>query len=426
MQNIYEKLQEKIVSWRSELSELAKANGDKVVSEVTVTQLLGGMRGVRGIMCDTSNVPQDKGLVIRGMPLADLVEKSPEEVFYLLLTGDVPNASELEDFSHRLRLRKTIPSYVWDVLKAMPKDTHPMVMFNTAILVLQRESIFAKMYEQGIKKDEYWKYTLEDALNIVAKLPGLAAAVYRLRFNKGPLLHPNPDQDLSGDFVHLMGLDSSPHELYELVKLFLSSHSDHEGGNVSAFTTLTVNSALSDLYYSMSAGFDGLAGPLHGLANQEVVKWILETMKLFGGNPTREQISQFAHETLESGKVIPGYGHAVLRVVDPRFTAFMNFGKKYCKEDPLFQTVEHIFETVPGILQTIAKIKDPWPNIDAISGSIIYHYGIKEFSYYTVIFAMSRGIGLAAQAVVNRGLQFPIVRPKSVTTPWLKDFLSKN
>lgn len=426
MQNIYEKLQEKIVIWRSELSELAKANGDKVVSEVTVAQLLGGMRGVKGIMCDTSNVPQDKGLIIRGMPLADLVEKSPEEVFYLLLTGELPDAAELEDFSHRLKLRKTIPSYVWDVLKAMPKDTHPMVMLNTAILVLQRESIFAKMYEKGIKKDEYWKYTLEDALNIVAKLPGLAAAVYRLRFNKGPLLHPNPDQDLSGDFVHLMGLDSSPHEFYELVKLFLSSHSDHEGGNVSAFTTLTVNSALSDLYYSMSAGFDGLAGPLHGLANQEVVKWILETMKLFGGNPTREQIAQFAHETLESGKVIPGYGHAVLRVVDPRFIAFMDFGKKYCKDDPLFQTVEHIFETVPGILQTIAKIKDPWPNIDAISGSIIYHYGIKEFSYYTVIFALSRGIGLAAQAVVNRGLQYPIVRPKSVTTPWLKDFLSKN
>lgn len=426
MQNIYEKLHEKIGTWRSELSELAKANGDKVVSEVTVAQLLGGMRGVKGVMCDTSNVPQDKGLIIRGMPLADLVEKSPEEVFYLLLTGELPDAAELEDFSHRLKLRKTIPSYVWDVLKAMPKDTHPMVMLNTAILVLQRESIFAKMYEKGIKKDEYWKYTLEDALNIVAKLPGLAAAVYRLRFNKGPLLHPNPDQDLSGDFVHLMGLDSSPHEFYELVKLFLSSHSDHEGGNVSAFTTLTVNSALSDLYYSMSAGFDGLAGPLHGLANQEVVKWILETMKLFGGNPTREQIAQYAHETLESGKVIPGYGHAVLRVVDPRFTAFMNFGKKYCKEDPLFQTVEHIFETVPGILQTIAKIKDPWPNIDAISGSLIYYYGIKEFSYYTVIFALSRGIGLAAQAVVNRGLQFPIVRPKSVTTPWLKDFLSKN
>ena len=426
MQNIYEKLQQNILTWRSELSELAKANGEKKVSEVTVAQLLGGMRGVKGIMCDTSNVPQDKGLIIRGIPLADLVEKSPEETFYLLLTGELPNAPELEDFSSRLRLRKTVPSYVWDVLKALPKDTHPMVMLNTAILVLQRESIFAKMYEQGIKKDEYWKYTLEDALNIVAKLPGLAAAIYRLRFNKGPLLHPNPEQDLAGDFVHLMGLDSSPHEFYELAKLYMTSHADHEGGNVSAFTTLTVNSALSDLYYSMSAGFDGLAGPLHGLANQEVVKWILETMKLFGGYPTREQIAQYAHETLSSGKVIPGYGHAVLRVVDPRFIAFMNFGKKYCANEPLFQTVEHVFETVPGILQTIHKIKDPWPNIDAISGSIIYHYGIKEFSFYTVLFAMARGIGVAAQAVINRAMQYPIVRPKSVTTEWLKDYLSKN
>jgi len=426
MLNIYEKLQGKIGAWRSELGELAKANGEKKVSEVTVAQLLGGMRGVKGVMCDTSSVPQDKGLIIRGMPLADLVDKSPEETFYLLLTGELPNAAELEDFSSKLRLRKNIPGYIFDVLKSLPKDTHPMVMLNTAILVLQRESVFAKKYEQGIKKDEYWKYTLEDALDIVAKLPGLSAAVYRLRFEKGPFIQPNADDDLAADFVHMMGMDSSSKDFYELIKLYMTSHSDHEGGNVSAFTTLTVNSALSDLYYSMSAGFNGLAGPLHGLANQEVVKWIIETTEKFGGNPTREQIAQFAHETLNSGKVIPGYGHAVLRVVDPRFIAFMNFGKKYCPDEPLFQTVEHIFETVPGILQTIQKIKDPWPNIDAISGSIIYHYGITEFSFYTVLFAMARGIGVASQAVINRAMQYPIVRPKSVTTDWLKDYLSKN
>jgi len=211
-----------------------------------------------------------------------------------------------------------------------------------------------------------------------------------------------------------------------MMRLFLVSHADHEGGNVSAFTTLVVNSALSDLYYSLSAGFNGLAGPLHGLANQEVLSWILELIESFGGEPTEDQIRQYARETLEAGRVIPGYGHAVLRVVDPRFTAFYDFGTKYVQDSPVFNTVKKIFNTVPDILKDIEKIKDPWPNVDAGSGSLLYHYGIREISYYTVIFALSRAIGLAAQAVVNRAYMLPITRPKSVTTEWVKDFVAKN
>lgn len=186
-----------------------------------------------------------------------------------------------------------------------------------------------------------------------------------------------------------------------------------------------VNSALSDLYYSVSAGFNGLAGPLHGLANQEALKWLLDVMKKFNGTPTKEEIAQEVNETLAAGQVIPGYGHAVLRVVDPRFTAFYNFGKVHFPEDPLFKTVYHIYEVVPDILKKIPKIQNPWPNVDAISGSMLYHYGITEFSYYTVMFALSRSMGLTAQAVMNRAVGTPIVRPKSVTTSWLKSQVIK-
>lgn len=427
MADIFEKMESIIETKRKEISGLLKEHGDKVVSKVTVSQIYGGMRGVTSLICDTSNVPNDQGLIIRERPLKDLTDKTPIELFYLLLTGEEPNEEEFKDFFMSIRLRKFVPHYVWDVLKAMPKDSHPMTMLSMALLSMQRESVFAQKYAEGIKKSDYWRYTLEDALNIVAKLPAIAAAVYRLRYDKGELIQPDPAMNFTQDFVHMMGLRSDDDlEFYNMMRLFLVSHADHEGGNVSAFTTLVVNSALSDLYYSLSAGFNGLAGPLHGLANQEVLSWILELIESFGGEPTEDQIRQYARETLEAGRVIPGYGHAVLRVVDPRFTAFYDFGTKFVQDSPVFNTVKKIFNTVPDILKDIEKIKDPWPNVDAGSGSLLYHYGIREISYYTVIFALSRAIGLAAQAVVNRAYMLPITRPKSVTTEWVKDFVAKN
>jgi citrate synthase len=426
MMNIYEKLENKIELWRSEVSSLMKEHGDKVISQVTVKQAYGGLRGVRSLVTDTSKVPDDKGLTIRGRLLKDLSVYTPEEIYYLLLTGDLPNEAELNDFVINLKFRKHVPYYVWDVLKAMPKDSHPMTMLNTAILVMQKESVFARMYEKGIKKEEFWKPTLEDALNIVAKIPSIAAAIYRIRFNKGELIQPDPFMDITGDFVYMMGVDNASDEFKDLIRMFLITHSDHEGGNVSAFTTTTVSSALSDMYYAVSAGFDGLAGPLHGLANQESIMWVLDTLEQFGGYPTKDQLKQHVRDTLNAGRVVPGYGHAILRITDPRFELFLEFGKKYCGNDPVFNTVSNLYDVVPDILKEIQKIKDPWPNVDACSGSLLYHYGLKEFSYYTVIFAVSRALGLTAQTVMARALEYPITRPKSVTTDWIKEYVNAN
>ncbi len=425
MKRIFEKLEQKIKIWRNDVNSLVKDNGEKILSEVTIAQAYGGMRGVRSLICDTSRVPAEEGLIIRGYKLNELVDKTPEEIFYLLLTDELPSNDELEEFSKTIRERKKVPDYVWDVLRSMPEDSHPMTMFSTAILVLQKESVFAKKYSEGLKKDEYWKPTLEDALNIIAKVPALAAGVYRLRFKKGEIISPDFKMDLSNDYAYMLGIDKSNKEFYDLMRLYLVAHCDHEGGNVSAFATATVNSALSDLYLSSSAGLNGLAGPLHGLANQECLDWVLDMINKFGGKPTKEQIKKYSEDTLASGKVIPGYGHAVLRVTDPRFTAFYEFGKKNNIDSPVFTAVADIFEVVPEILKGIPKIKNPYPNVDAISGSLLYHYGLKEFSYYTVMFGASRILGLAAQAVVNRALGMPITRPKSVSYDWIKDFLNK-
>ncbi len=425
MSLLKKKLEEVLPPQIESIKQFLKEKGDQVVSQVTLAQVYGGMRGVKALVCDTSEVPPEKGLIIRGIELKDLEDKLPEEIYWLLLTGSLPNKEELKDLQQDLASRMDVPDYVWKVLDNMPNDSHPMAMFNTAILVMQNESKFAKAYNVGIAKTEYWKPTLEDALDIIAKLPNIAAYVYRKRFNKGERIEGDKSLDWSGNYVKMLGLGTGKGEFSQLMRLYLTLHSDHEGGNVSANTSATINSALSDLYYSLSGGLNGLSGPLHGLANQECLKWVLETMNRFGGTPTEKELEEFAWDTLNSGKVIPGYGHAVLRITDPRFAAFLRFGQKHMSDDPVFATVERVFNVVPEVLKQVKKIKDPWPNVDAGSGALLYHYGLKEFSYYTVLFSVSRALGITAQAVISRAYGLPITRPKSLPTGKYKTLLDK-
>jgi citrate synthase len=422
-----QRLAEQIPMLREERSTLMKEHRDKEISKVTVEQAIGGMRGVRGLVCDTSVVEPDTGLVIRGIPIKDLTEKLPEEIFWLLLTSELPTKEELAGFQKELRKYSKVPDYVWKVLKAMPKTSHPMAMLDTAILVMENESSFRKKYDKGMPKSEYWEPTLEDAMRILGTIHTIAAGIYRIKFKKGPVVKPSLKLDWGADYARMLGLENlkpnkgKKEDIYAMMRLYLVLHSDHEGGNVSAFSCHTVGSALSDPYYAVSAGLNGLAGPLHGLANQECLGWVLETVKKFKGVPSEEELAKYAWETLNGGKVVPGYGHAVLRITDPRFDAFRAFGQKYMPNDPVFQTVDRVFNVVPKVLAEQGKAKDPWPNVDAGSGAILHHYGLKEFSYYTVLFSVSRAMGMLSQLVLNRALGTPITRPKSVSTEWLKN-----
>lgn len=420
MATLQSKLAKMIPPLRDELKELGKLHGDKKISDVTVAQAYGGMRGVKAMICDTSVVYPDKGLVIRGIPIMDLRDKLPEEIFYLLCTGELPDKAALKALQKEYADRSKVPTYVWKVLEAMPKDSHPMAMLNTAILVMQRESEFKKAYDKGMPKTDYWKPMLEDSLNLLAKLPGIAAGVYRMRFNKGNRIAYKKDLDWGANYANMLGIKDKTGIFKKLIQLYLTLHCDHEGGNVSAFSCHTVGSALSDAYYAVSAGLNGLAGPLHGLANQECLNWVLDTMKKFNGVPTDEQIDKYAWETLNAGKVIPGYGHAVLRVTDPRFSSFLAFGKENLPESPVFQTVAKVYDIVPKVLEKHGKAKNPWPNVDAGSGALLYHFGLTEFPYYTVLFSVSRAMGMLSQLIINRAVGTAITRPKSVSTEWIK------
>jgi citrate synthase len=310
------------------------------------------------------------------------------------------------------------------MLRTMPKETHPMVLLSQAVLALESGSKYAKAYHDGVKKEFYWESTLEDAMDLTAKLPVIAAFIYRLKYGDGTDPKYNPKMDYGENFSHMLGVKDEK-GYADLSRLYFILHSDHESGNVSAHTTHLVGSALSDAYYAFSAGLNGLAGPLHGLANQECLGWLISVRDQFGGVPSREDLYKFAWDTLNGGKVIPGYGHAVLRVTDPRFTAQLEFAKKRFPDDTLIRLAELVYDVVPAVLKEQGKAKNPAPNVDAISGTLQYYYGVRQFDFYTVLFGVGRALGVMPNLVWARALGQPIERPKSMTTSMLEELAKK-
>ena len=311
------------------------------------------------------------------------------------------------------RARAALPPHLHKTLASLPEGTHPMTQLCVAIAALQPASRFAAAYQEGLHKSKYWEPIYEDSMDLIAKLPAVAAAIYRRSFKKGPLIEADPSLDWAANFAHMLGY--SDNGTQELMRLYTTIHSDHEGGNVSAHATHLVGSALSDPYLSLTAGMAGLAGPLHGLANQEVLRWLTEAQAKLGPAPGREALREYVWATLRSGRVIPGYGHAVLRKTDPRYTCQREFALKHMPKDPGFQLVAALYDVVPEVLASTGKVKNPWPNVDAHSGVLLQHYGLVEESFYTVLFGVSRALGVLAQGVVSRGVGLPIERPKSLT-----------
>jgi citrate synthase len=427
--NLKTRISEKVLPHSANLKSMISEHGSIKIGEITLAQVYSGMKGMVGMITETSKLDPNEGIRFRGFSIPELrnllpkapngIEPLPEGIFYLMITGEIPNDQQVSDLSREWESRSNVPDHVFKMLDALPTYTHPMTQLSAAVLALRTDSVFAHEYEKGINKKDYWDPMFEDSMNLIARLPRVASYIYRRTYHNNIQIEPLKGADWSANFAHMMGYDS--HEVAELMRLYLTIHADHEGGNVSAHATHLVGSALSDAYYSFAAGLCGLAGPLHGLANQEVIRWILDLQKdLGGGLPTKEQIIQYVNKTLAEGKVIPGYGHAVLRKTDPRFTAQMEFAKKYMPDDDIVNIVWLVYEVVPEILSNIKKIQNPWPNVDAHSGALLIHYGIKEYDFFTALFGVSRALGVLAQLTISRTLGLPIERPGSITTEWIK------
>eukprot|EP00741_Cyanophora_paradoxa_P019466 tig00021127_g18791.t1 len=393
----------------------------------------GGARSVKCMIWETSLLDADEGIRFRGKTIPEVQaalpkapggqEPLPEALWWFLLTGEVPTKEQTAEVTAEWHARSKLPAHVPALLKSLPEDMHPMTKFSIGIMALQPQSVFASKYQHGMKKGEYWDATYEDAMTLLGQITGVAAHIYRNQYHGGNIIPADPKLDWSANFAHMLGFDNKT--FHDLMRLYLVIHSDHEGGNVSAHTVHLVGSALSDPYLSVSAGMNGLAGPLHGLANQEVLNHLISIQQQLGGEePTAERLTKLCWDQLQSGRVIPGYGHAVLRKTDPRYTCQREFALKHLPNDPLFKLCSTMYEVVPKVLTEQGKVKNPWPNVDAHSGVLLVHYGLTHQNYYTVLFGVSRAIGTLAQLVWDRALGMPLERPKSVTTEWVKKWLA--
>lgn len=431
---LHDKISAQLPAWRERMKVLAKDHADVVVDHVTVGQIVGGMRDIKSLLTDVSFVDPAEGIRFRGMSIPEVLKKLPKArggkmplvggLFYLLMVGEVPTKEEAWEVEAEWGKRAVVPDHVYKMIKSMPKETHPMTLFSQAVLALQNNSVFAQKYH-SMKKDEYWAAALEDSVELTAKLPVIAAFIYRYKYfgeTKKPKYNPKWDYGLN--FSKMLGI-ADRKGYADLARLYFILHSDHESGNVSAHTMHLVGSALSDPYLSFSAALNGLAGPLHGLANQECLGWLIEVKNKFNGVPSREELYKFAWDTLDGGHVIPGYGHAVLRVPDPRYMAQMEFAKKRFPDDELLRLADLVFDVVPQVLREQGKAKNPAPNVDAISGTLQYYYGLREFDFYTVLFGVGRALGVTANYVWARALGWPIERPKSLTTKMLEEVVAK-
>ncbi|MCC6691650.1 MAG: citrate (Si)-synthase [Bacteroidia bacterium] len=434
MDTLKDKFAEKALPMAKEIKAMIKEHGDKKLGEYTVAQTYQGMKGIIGLVTETSKLDPEEGIRFRGYSIPELraqlpkapnkgTEPLPEGIFYLMLTGDLPTYDDVSNVANNWARRSIVPKHTFDVLDSLPSSTHPMTMFSIAIMSMQTESLFAAAYRKGISKKDYWDYAYEDSMNLIARLPRVAAYIYRKKYKNNEHIEPDHKLDWAANLAHMMGYEDF--NVKRLMRMYMTIHADHEGGNVSAHTTHLVGSALSDPYLSFAAAMNGLAGPLHGLANQEVILWIMHMREQLGGGlPTENQIADFIKKTLEEGKVVPGYGHAVLRKTDPRFAAQQDFYTKYIvasgKKDDLCEIVQMIYKVAPPILQNTGKIKNPWPNVDAHSGALLMHFGITEFDFYTVLFGVSRALGVLASLVWDRALGHPLERPSSITTDGIK------
>ncbi|KIY50933.1 citrate synthase-like protein [Fistulina hepatica ATCC 64428] len=425
---------------QQQLKKLKAKHGSDVVDQVRVDQIIGGMRGIKSLLWEASELDPNEGIRFHGktipecqklLPSApDGKEVIPESMLWFLLTGQVPTPEQTKELSIEFAEKGKLPDFLEKLVDSFPQTLHPMTQLGMGVAALNHDSAFQTAYETGVSKTEYWTYMLEDCIQLLARLPTLAARIYRNVYHPGQEL-PDIDKnlDLVGNYSNMMGFGANK-DLTEYLRLYIALHGDHEGGNASAHTSHVVGSTLADPYLAYSAGLYALAGPLHGLANQEVLRWLMAAraeMAELRVELTDEDIKEFLWRTLKSGRVVPGYGHGVLRSTDPRFTALLEFceGRPDLLASPIIKLVKQMYQVAPLVLTEHGKTKNPWPNVDSASGCVLYHYGLTEFKYYTVVFGVSRALGVVTQLVWSRALGLPIERPKSVSMDTLEKMVAK-
>lgn len=382
------------------------------------------------LLTETSSPDPDKGMMFRGLTVEEVLRRLPktgkypmtEGMLFLLMTGEVPSYEDVEELRVELQRRAKLPAETIALMQSLPASIPSLTQLSIGMLSLQTHSHFAKAYHDGIKKNDYWKPIFEDSLDLVARIPILAAYIYKTKYRPGPIGRIDERLDWAANFGRMLGFDDE--SFHDYLRMYSIIHSDNSGGNVSAHATHLVASALSDPYLSYSAGLNGLAGPLHGLAGQAFMKWLTKARSALGDRATEAQLEAYVRRSLEAGHRIPAFGHEVLKIEDPRFLCQKTFALTYARDDPLCRMVNLCHRVIPKVLKEVSKMEHPWPNLYAYSGAILHHYGISEYEYFSVFFGVSRSIGCMSQLMWSRGLGMPIERPGSVTVGLLQKLAS--
>jgi citrate synthase len=377
---------------------------EEVLFEITKDKLETGMRGFPVGYCTTSYVDPQKGLFYINKPIPQLAYWEPIQVIYLLYHGKEGSVSEVEHFDRELKKRGHCSKETLAAIRSLPRNGHPMKLFCAALLILG-------MHEAS---NDY----REDCLNLIAKIPHLAAEVINHHAGWGATSHSHTEMGYMENFARMLNV---PHahlaELTRAFKLFNILHYDHGGGNLSTFVGKAVASGLEDMYGSIASAMCALAGPRHGRANQECLEFVRLTLHEVGEKATEADVEKFIRHRLDKNQLVFGFGHAVLRVEDPRATVQYDFVKKHYPHHPLVKIALLLRTAGSKILSENPKISDPHPNVDAISGTLLTASGFPYPEYYTVLFGLGRCVGIAIQIVYERleargGKGTPIVRPK--------------
>lgn len=422
-QTLREVLSSKVFEKREILKSLKSSSS--IIDDITVSELLDGMKNTKILLCETSKVDLS-GVKYRSLSLEEVISKlsgkhkmpTAESLLWLLLTGEVPTKSQSQSLIKEISANSELPKKTESLLFDLPKEMPPMTQLSIGVLSLSEYSVFDKKI---VKKEEKWKLMLEDCLYLIAKLPRMAGIIYRHTFKDNKVCDPG-EFDMAENLGKMLGWEDA--SFNEALRLYFTIHCDHEGGNVSTHATKLVGSSEANAFYSYSAGINGLAGPIHGLGIKFCLMWLVDLWKILGPEIDSKSIEVYVRTYLKNHEKIPGFGHPVLKTNDSRFLAQLDFAKKYLKNDELCQIVRICHEVVPGILKEHGH-KNMHPNMYLHSGAILYHYGLRMYEFYAVLFAVARSLGALSNLIWDKALLLDMERPCSVTLEDLENMSKK-
>jgi len=363
-------------------------------------QLKKGLEGVLVAESALSDIDGDSGkLVYRGYDIEDLArEASFEEVLYLLWNGELPTNDQLASFTDSLSEEQAIDDGVISTLATLAEaDEKPMAALRTGV------SMLSAAEPEGDAEPEDLDSARRKGRRIVAKIPTVLAAYDRLRRGEEPL-EPKAELSYASNFLYMMTGTEPSDVAEETFDMALTLHADH-GLNASTFTSMVIGSTYADVYSAITGGIGALSGPLHGGANQDVIETLLE-LDESGMDPL-----EWVKEQTEAGRRIPGWGHRVYNVKDPRAKILQSRLEELTEESGKTKWLEYT-DTIEQYLTEEKNLPEKGiaPNVDYYSGAVYYKLGI-PIDMYTPIFAMARSGGWLAH-VLEYQEENRLIRPR--------------